>query len=144
MISMGKLILLALIVLAAVLVWKAFGPASWNQNRQANSVNRPAIKGPDDDEEFLWNIEKNRFKERRRQEQERQQRHDEQQREENQQHQGRDRGTSDRRSDVGDQTDPNTHGAQDSRNTNSQDGSLDRDQPTNSDTPRNDEKTDDQ
>ena len=25
----------------------------------------PAIKGPDDDEEFLWNIEKNRFKERR-------------------------------------------------------------------------------
>ncbi|MDK4301557.1 hypothetical protein NLL32_10700 [Corynebacterium propinquum] len=141
---MGKLILLALIVLAAVLVWKAFGPASWNQNRQANSVNRPAIKGPDDDEEFLWNIEKNRFKERRRQEQERQQRHDEQQREENQQHQGRDRGTSDRRSDVGDQTDPNTHGAQDSRNTNSQDGSLDRDQPTNSDTPRNDEKTDDQ
>lgn len=150
MISMGKLILLALIVLAAVLVWKAFGPASWNQNRHANSVNRPAIKGPDDDEEFLWNIEKNRFKERRRQEQERQQRHDEQQRheeqqrEENQQHQGRDRGTSDRRSDVGDQTDPNTHGAQDSRNTNPQDGSLDRDQPTNSDTPRDDEKTDDQ
>lgn len=70
---MGKLILLALVVLAAVLVWKAFGPASWNQNRQAtSSAQRPAIKGPDDDEEFLWNIEKNRFKERRRQEQEQQ------------------------------------------------------------------------
>lgn len=78
MISMGKLILLALIVLAAVLVWKAFGPASWNQNRQMKTAERPAIKGPDDDEEFLWNIEKNRFKERRRQEQERQQRHKEQ------------------------------------------------------------------
>ena len=26
---------------------------------------KPEIKGPDDDEEFLWNIEKNRFKERR-------------------------------------------------------------------------------
>lgn len=74
---MGKLILLALLVLAAVLVWKAFGPASWNHNRQAKSAVRPAIKGPDDDEEFLWNIEKNRFKERRRQEQE-QQRHKEQ------------------------------------------------------------------
>lgn len=73
MVRMGKLILLALVVLAAVLVWKAFGPASWNQNRQAtSSAQRPAIKGPDDDEEFLWNIEKNRFKERRRQEQEQQ------------------------------------------------------------------------
>lgn len=80
MISMGKLILLALIVLAAVLVWKAFGPASWNQNRRMKTAERPAIKGPDDDEEFLWNIEKNRFKERRRQEQERQQRHEHQQR----------------------------------------------------------------
>ncbi|ERS39459.1 hypothetical protein HMPREF1292_00915 [Corynebacterium sp. KPL1995] len=80
MISMGKLILLALIILAAVLVWKAFGPASWNQNRQMKTAERPAIKGPDDDEEFLWNIEKNRFKERRRQEQERQQRHEHQQR----------------------------------------------------------------
>lgn len=150
MICMGKLILLALIVLAAVLVWKAFGPASWNQNRQMKTAERPAIKGPDDDEEFLWNIEKNRFKERRRQEQERQQRHDEQERHEHQQrqkgqpYQGRDRGTSDGRSDVGDQTDPNAHGAQDSRNTNSQDGSPDPEQTKNSDTPRDDEKTDGQ
>lgn len=148
--SMGKLILLALIVLAAVLVWKAFGPASWNQNRQANSADHPSIKGPDDDEEFLWNIEKNRFKERRRQEQERQQRRDgqqrneHQQRAEDQQYQGRDRGTSDRRSDAGDQADPKADGAQNSRNTPSQDSSPDSNQPKNSGTPRDDEKNDDQ
>lgn len=62
---MGKILLLALIVLAAVLVWKAFGPSSWKRNQE---VTRPApreIKGPDDDEEFLWNLEKQRFKERR-------------------------------------------------------------------------------
>ncbi len=29
---------------------------------------KPEIKGPDDDEEFLWNIEKNHFKARREQE----------------------------------------------------------------------------
>ena len=39
------------------------------------------IKGPDDDEEFLWNIEKNRFKERRaREEAERKRREDEERR----------------------------------------------------------------
>ncbi len=64
---MGRLILLLLFVLAAVLVWKAFGPSSWNKKvQQTQQPQRPAIKGPDDDEEFLWNLEKQRFKERRR------------------------------------------------------------------------------
>ena len=65
---MGRLILLLLFVLAAVLVWKAFGPSSWN--KKAQQPQRPAIKGPDDDEEFLWNLEKQRFKERRARERE--------------------------------------------------------------------------
>ncbi|MBP3089302.1 hypothetical protein EML15_09135 [Corynebacterium sp. sy017] len=74
---MGRLLLLLLIVAALVLVWRAFGPRSWKRNQQPRT---PEIKGPDDDENFLWEIEKNRFKERRareeaqRQEQERQRR----------------------------------------------------------------------
>ncbi|MGY0887981.1 MAG: hypothetical protein ACYCDI_00195 [Corynebacterium aurimucosum] len=68
---MGRLILLLLFVLAAVLVWKAFGPSSWNKKvQQTQQPQRPAIKGPDDDEEFLWNLEKQRFKERRARERE--------------------------------------------------------------------------
>lgn len=63
---MGRLILLLLFVLAAYLVWKAFGPPSW-KSRQVEEQPR-SIKGPDDDEEFLWNLEKERFKQRRKQE----------------------------------------------------------------------------
>ena len=63
---MGRLILLLLFVLAAYLVWKAFGPSSW-KSRQVEEQPR-SIKGPDDDEEFLWNLEKERFKQRRAQE----------------------------------------------------------------------------
>ena len=66
--GMGRLILLLLIVLAVWLLWRAFGPGSserYGPLRTKNVQQPPAIKGPDDDEEFLWNIEKNRFKERR-------------------------------------------------------------------------------
>ena len=62
---MGRIILLLLFVLAAYLVWKAFGTSTWKKHE----VDQPrAIKGPDDDEEFLWNLEKERFKQRRAQE----------------------------------------------------------------------------
>lgn len=61
---MGRILLLLLIILAIFLLWKAFGPSSWKRNKQAHNA-PPAIKGPDDDEEFLWKIEKQRFKERR-------------------------------------------------------------------------------
>ncbi|RNE48943.1 hypothetical protein [Corynebacterium alimapuense] len=61
---MGRLLLILLIIVAIVLVWKAFGPSSWKRN-QVDSATPKAIKGPDDDEEFLWNIEKNHFKQRR-------------------------------------------------------------------------------
>ncbi|AGF71451.1 hypothetical protein [Corynebacterium halotolerans] len=64
---MGRLLLILLIIVAVVLVWKAFGPGTWKRNRvePAQQQQPRAIKGPDDDEEFLWTIEKNRFKERR-------------------------------------------------------------------------------
>ena len=72
-----------LIILAIYLMWRAFGPGS-KQRYGTGAVNkadeRPAIKGPDDDEEFLWNIEKNRFKERRAREAEEQKRKEEEQR----------------------------------------------------------------
>lgn len=66
---MGRVILILLVILAAWLLWRAFGPGSTERygairpNKQQQQT--PVIKGPDDDEEFLWNIEKNRFKERR-------------------------------------------------------------------------------
>lgn len=63
--GMGRLLLLALIILAIYLMWKAFGPGSSARYGKQQQQQPPAIKGPDDDEEFLWNIEKNRFKERR-------------------------------------------------------------------------------
>ena len=62
---MGRLILLALIILAVVLLWKAFGPGSGKRAGPDRPAELPEIKGPDDDEEFLWTLEKNRFKERR-------------------------------------------------------------------------------
>lgn len=62
---MGRVLLLLLIVVAVVLLWKAFGPKSRQKSQVANAQPQQAIKGPDDDEDFLWNLEKNRFKERR-------------------------------------------------------------------------------
>ena len=60
--TMGRLLLLALIILAVILMWKAFGPGSaqrYGSQRGLQEPQKPVIKGPDDDEEFLWNIEKN-------------------------------------------------------------------------------------
>lgn len=57
---MGRIILFALVVLALVLVWKAFGPQSWKRPAE------PQIKGPDDDPDFLWELDKKRFKEQQR------------------------------------------------------------------------------
>ena len=54
---------------------KAFGPGSRGSQSGGflpggprGGAQPPQIKGPDDDEEFLWTIEKNRFKARRAQE----------------------------------------------------------------------------
>lgn len=66
---MGRLLLVLLIIAAVVLLWMAFKPSTWKRNQQAGAAQAPRqIKGPDDDEDFLWNIEKNRFKQRRAQE----------------------------------------------------------------------------
>ncbi|ANE03162.1 hypothetical protein [Corynebacterium crudilactis] len=63
---MGRLLLIILVIVAIVLLWKAFKPSTWKSNAGLNKGQaRRAVKGPDDDEEFLWNIEKNRFKRRR-------------------------------------------------------------------------------
>lgn len=63
---MGRLLLVVLILVAIWLLWRAFGPKSRQDTRSVSGQGHTtAIKGPDDDEEFLWNIEKNRFKERR-------------------------------------------------------------------------------
>ena len=85
--TMGRLLLLALVVLAVALLWRAFGPGSAERygslrgGSQPQVEQKPVIKGPDDDEEFLWNIEKNRFKERRaREEAERKRREEEERR----------------------------------------------------------------
>lgn len=66
---MGRLLLILLIIAAVVLLWMAFKPSTWKRNQQVGAAQAPKqVKGPDDDEEFLWNIEKNRFKQRRAQE----------------------------------------------------------------------------
>lgn len=62
---MGRLLLLILIIVAVVLLWKAFGPKSWQKNQPNRPTPPREIKGPDDDEDFLWNLEKDRFKQRR-------------------------------------------------------------------------------
>lgn len=74
---MGRLILFLLLIAVAVLVWKAFGPSSW-QKKEAPP--QPAIKGPDDDEQFLWELEKRAFKARRAEEQNREQNREQQKR----------------------------------------------------------------
>ena len=63
---MGRIILLLLIIAAVILVWKAFGPSSWKRKSQAvQQQPQREIKGPDDDEDFLCNLEKEAFKQRR-------------------------------------------------------------------------------
>lgn len=67
---MGRVLIFLLIIAAVVLLWMAFKPSTWKRNQeqmQAGSAPKQ-VKGPDDDEDFLWNIEKTRFKERRAQE----------------------------------------------------------------------------
>ncbi|MFV8394826.1 hypothetical protein J5O04_03255 [Corynebacterium hindlerae] len=68
---MGRLLLLILIIAAIYLLWKAFAPTSLGGAPRPQQ--RPMIKGPDDDEDFLWNIEKERFKKRREEERRREQ-----------------------------------------------------------------------
>lgn len=71
---MGRLVLLILIIVTIVLLWKAFGPQTWGNGSPlrrkgvSNKQEGLSHKGPDDDPDFLWNIEKERFKKRRAQE----------------------------------------------------------------------------
>lgn len=72
---MGRLLLILLIVVTIIALWKAYGPGSgysWQRSlNRGRDQKRIAPKGPDDDVDFLWTLEKEQFKLRR--EQERQQ-----------------------------------------------------------------------
>lgn len=61
---MVRILLLILVIVTIWALWRAFGPNS--ARRQAGQIDAPprAI-GPDDDEDFLWNIKKERFKAQR-------------------------------------------------------------------------------
>lgn len=63
--TVGRIILFLLIIAALVLIWKAFGPSTWQRNQGQRGLSEPIIKGPDDDENFLWELEKKQFKQRR-------------------------------------------------------------------------------
>lgn len=75
---MGRLLVFIILIAAAVLIWKAFGPSSW-QSRQRPKNEPPTIKGPDDDPEFLWKLEKEQYLRRK----EQQRRKEEQNKDEN-------------------------------------------------------------
>lgn len=75
---MGRLIILILIILAIVLLYRAFGPHTW---RRRQVTPPPAIKGPDDDPDFLWKLERDRRR-RERERKEREQRDQRRQEEE--------------------------------------------------------------
>lgn len=71
---MGRLLILIVIIVVIVLVWRAFGPGTWGKGVGRSGLAAPGprtgrggepqrIKGPDDDEDFLWRLEKQRFDE---------------------------------------------------------------------------------
>lgn len=73
---MGRLVIVVLVIVTVIVLWKAFGPRTWNtasrpqQNTQFPTLGRQrkqevTTKGPDDDPDFLWNIKKERFKAQR-------------------------------------------------------------------------------
>lgn len=79
---MGRVILVVLVIVTVIVLWKAFGPKTWNnapggsqksqfpplgiqKNRGGKGSGGTGAKGPDDDPDFLWNIKKERFKAQR-------------------------------------------------------------------------------
>lgn len=79
---MGRLVILVLVIVTVIVLWKAFGPKTWNngagsgngsdngQFPQLGRQKRQPVerKGPDDDPDFLWNLKKERFKAQREEE----------------------------------------------------------------------------
>jgi len=74
----GRLVILLLIIVTIVVLWKAFGPGSGVRRGSDRGAGQwPGLRGrgqkqvgstpagPDDDPDFLWNIQKERFKRRR-------------------------------------------------------------------------------
>ncbi len=83
---MGRLLLILLIVLAIVLLWKAFGPgARKSGNNRPFRLNKPAqpqkkFIAPDDDPDFIWKLKKAEYDRKRREEQQRRERQERQRR----------------------------------------------------------------
>lgn len=79
---MGRLVILVLVIVTVIVLWKAFGPKTWNNGEgpsngsgngqfpQLGRQKRKPVerKGPDDDPDFLWNLKKERFKAQREEE----------------------------------------------------------------------------
>lgn len=73
---MGRIAILLLVIVTIIVLWKAFGPKTWNNDREVSEKGQfPQLgrqkkqqvesKGPDDDPDFLWNLKKERFKQQR-------------------------------------------------------------------------------
>lgn len=79
---MGRVVLVVLVIVTVIVLWKAFGPKTWNNApggsqksqfpplgiqkiRGGKGSGGAGAKGPDDDPDFLWNIKKERFKAQR-------------------------------------------------------------------------------
>lgn len=58
---MGRILLIMLVIVAIVLLWRAFGPGS--AARTSRGAAGPI--GPDDDPDFLWRLDKRRYDEER-------------------------------------------------------------------------------
>lgn len=61
---MGRILVVIILLGIIYLLWRAFGPQTWQQVSPQQPA-KPVIKGPDDDESFLWELEKRAFKEKR-------------------------------------------------------------------------------
>ena len=70
---MGRLILLVLVIVTIIVLWKAFVSTPKRGVGGGNTERPAAPKGPDDDPDFLWKLDKARYEERKAQ-RERQQR----------------------------------------------------------------------
>lgn len=68
---MGRLLILIALIAVAVLLWKAFGPGSRNRGaaQRPTATHTPRSiappKGPDDDPDFLFRLNRDEFKRRR-------------------------------------------------------------------------------
>lgn len=59
---MGRLLILIALIVVVILLWKAFGPRQLPWARK--NTRPPAPKGPDDDPDFLWQLQRDAYERR--------------------------------------------------------------------------------